>query len=118
MLSSLANTDIEIENDINDYEIIGSHNIIIINPNRKIIEIRNSQPPSSDQITSNIREDTDWGNVGYKSGSAASQMDKSWFQETRSLTLSEIKRRFDEAIKRDEQRRKELQESEERTICE
>lgn len=112
---SLTNTEIEIENDINNYEI-GGLPILVNSPNRKIIEIRKSQTTSSDQITSNIHEDVDWGNEGYISGSAASQMDKNWFQETRIFTLSEIKRRFDEAIKREEQRRMELQESEERII--
>ncbi len=91
-----------------EYSSIG-HSVIFVPPNRWGVEVGKSVITSGSQSTSRVVvADNDLGSESFLNQIAASQTGVAKFQETRLLSSTELKRRALEALKRAEERRKEL----------
>jgi hypothetical protein len=81
-------------------------------PNRSVVREQDTIPASYVQVSADIEASADIGVEAYHDRSAASELEPGQFQETRLLTLHEVRQRALEALRRAEERREALREEE------
>ncbi|MBU1661087.1 MAG: hypothetical protein KKD28_06405 [Chloroflexi bacterium] len=81
-------------------------------PNRSTIRAQEMRLVFHSQTSSDVETTEDFGHEGYHNRIVASEIEPDRFQETQLLTSQEVKQRAYEALRRAEQRRKEIREQE------
>lgn len=81
-------------------------------PNRSVVREQDTALASYVQVSADVETSADIGVEGYNDRSAASELEPGQFQETRLLSLHEVRQRAFEALRRAEARREALREEE------